>query len=440
MKFNLKKTIFFLTIFLLIIVIFSLSLKVSLVGFLILSSFYMYIIISFLIIYYTYPNIEDRPSFPKKVPTVAVITYGYNDFKPIIETVKSLKKLKYPIPFNIYVITDGTCSFLKKFKNVKLIPVDKKYFQKGRNIKAEIMNEGLKNITEENLFCVDGDTMANENALMEMTPFLQGKVASVNSLLVPQNTNSFFEKVQLFEYHINWGMSLRILSSMNSISIPVGGMFIIKNKVFRELNGYDVNNITEDRELGYRLLEKGYSIKFTSVAKSYTQTPSSLREWIKQRMRWSRGELATIYKHKHFLFNKKLGFFGTFTLPITFLLQTLGIAMAFGLIFNFFSRTFVSYYYLVIEFIKSGVFWITLPKFTYFYFPSTLLLVLVSTVFFMLYSINAFSLSNFKFKLKHLFPFIIFSTCYVFLIGFVYIVAIFLEMINYRLPIFKRET
>jgi len=434
----LLKTTFFLTVLLIIIVIFLISIKVSLVGFLVISAFYFYIVITFLFLYYYYPNIEKKIEFPKKVPTVAIITYAYNDFKPIEHTIKQLKKLKYPIPFIIYVVTDGTCKFLNKYKGVKLLPVSKKYFQKGRNIKAEIMNEGLKKIKEDNLFCLDGDTIVNPNALMEMTPFLKGKIAVVNTLLVPKNTKSLFERIQMFEYHINWGMALRVLSAMNSISIPVGGIFLMQNKIFKEINGYDIYNITEDREMGYRLLEKGYLIRYVSTAKSYTINPTNLKEWYRQRLRWSRGELTTIFKHKHFFFNKDLGTFGAFVLPFTFLLQTIGIAMIIGLIVNFFQKYFHSMWFLVIEAIRSGVFIFTFPKLMY--LPSTVYLVVFSTILFMIYALNAFSLSNYKFKVGDIIPFVMFTMFYVFLVGGVYIWSIVLEIINYPLPIFKRET
>ncbi|MDD3177971.1 MAG: hypothetical protein PHR26_00465, partial [Candidatus ainarchaeum sp.] len=99
----LKKSLFFFFIFSLIVGIFLVSLRVSMFGFLIISSFYLYLLITFLFVYYYYPNIEKKGDFPKKAPTVAVVTYAYNDFKPIEKTIKQLKKLKYPIPFTIYV-------------------------------------------------------------------------------------------------------------------------------------------------------------------------------------------------------------------------------------------------------------------------------------------------------------------------------------------------
>ncbi|MDD3975805.1 MAG: glycosyltransferase family 2 protein [Candidatus ainarchaeum sp.] len=434
----LKKSLFFFFIFSLIVGIFLVSLRVSMFGFLIISSFYLYLLITFLFVYYYYPNIEKKGDFPKKAPTVAVVTYAYNDFKPIEKTIKQLKKLKYPIPFTIYVLTDGTCKFLQKYKNVKLIPVSKDHFQKGRNIKAEIMNEGLKKINEENLFCLDGDTIVNPNALIEMTKLLKGKVAVVNTTLVPANTNNFLEKLQMFEYHINWGMAMRVLSALNSISIPVGGLFLIKNKVFRELDGYDIYNLTEDRELGYRLLEKGYIIRYVSKAKSYTINPNNIKEWYRQRLRWTRGELTTIFKHKHFFFNSKLGTFGSLVLPFTFILQTIGIAMAAGLILNFFRRYFHSMFFLILESIKQGVFIFRVPNL--FILPSTMYLAIFSIILFMIYALNAFGLSGFKFKVKDILPFCLFLLFYTFFVGGVYVWSIFLEIINYPSPVFKRKT
>jgi len=70
---------------------------------------------------------KEKPTLPKKLPSVAVVTYAFNNFKAVEPTVRRLSELNYPIPYNVYVVNDGTMGFLKKYKKVKLITLDNEY-------------------------------------------------------------------------------------------------------------------------------------------------------------------------------------------------------------------------------------------------------------------------------------------------------------------------
>jgi len=394
-----------------------------------MSFVFLYLIILIITIYFVYPDIAKERPFPKKAPTVGVVTYAYNNFYPVKRTVEYLIKLKYPIPFTVYVITDGTCTFLKKIKGVKQIIIDPKYFSKSKNTKAIIMNEGLKSVKEENIFCVDGDTITNDDALLKMTGFLdEENVAAVNGVLVPENRTNFWEKIQVIEYSLNWGIYLRILSAMNSINIPIGAMSLMKKKVFDELGGYSVDSFVEDKELGYRIIKAGYKIRCAETARGYTETPSNLRNWFNQRKRWSRGELATIYEHRDVLFNYKYSIFGLFVLPFTFFVQTIGVAFVFSYIFIYVKRLLIYLYFLIIEFIKNGVF--VIPKFTSFVLPSTIYIFVLSMIIFIIYALSAFKITRFTLSYKYIFPFIFFMLIYTYLLVSVYLISMILEFFN----------
>jgi peptidoglycan-N-acetylglucosamine deacetylase len=396
-----------------------------------MSFIFLYLIVLIVILYLFYPNIAKKRTFPKKTPTVAVITYAYNNFLPVKRTVLSLLKLKYPIPYKVYVITDGTCTFLKDIKGVRQIIIDKKYFRKAKNTKSIIMNEGLKYIKEENMFCVDGDTLPNKDVLLKMTGFLEEKnVVAVNGVLVPENRQKFWEKVQVVEYSLNWGIYLRILSVMNSINLPIGAMFLMKKKVFDQLGGYSIDNFVEDKELGYRIIKAGYKIRVCDSAYGFTETPSSFLGWFRQRKRWSRGELATIFEHRDILFNMKYSVFGLFVLPFTFFAQTVGVAFVFSYIFIYLKRQIIYLYFLISEFISNGIF--VLPKFTEFVLPSTIYIVILTLIIFITYAIFAFRITKFNLNYKFILPFIFFILIYMYLLVSIYLISIIQEFLGFR--------
>jgi peptidoglycan-N-acetylglucosamine deacetylase len=425
------KRLFFLVIFLFVFIFYYISINANFFIFLVMSFIFLYLVIMIIYVYFYFPNVAKERPFPKKAPSVAVITYAYNNFLPVKRTVLSLLNLKYPIKFKVYVITDGTCSFLNKIKGVKQIIIDKKYFKKSKNIKAIIMNEGLKSIKEENIFCVDGDTLVNSDVLMKLTGFLEEeKVVAVNGILVPENKKSFFEKVQVIEYSLNWGIYLRILSAMNSINIPIGAMFLMKKKVFDSLGGYCIDNFVEDKELGYRIIKAGYHIRCCETAHGFTETPKTFFSWFRQRKRWARGELATIYQHRDVLFNKKYNVFGLFILPFTFFVQTIGVAFIFSFVFIYLKRQIIYLYFFIIESINQGI--LILPKFESIVLPSTIYIFFLSIIVFIVYALSAFKITKFNLNYKYIFPLVFFLLIYTYLLVSVYLISMVLEFIGYE--------
>lgn len=395
----------------------------------IISIFGLFYAILFLLIFFFYPQTAKCNEKPKKYPNVAVVTYAFNNWEPIEKTVKELLKLKYPKPFKVYVITDGTCSFLEKYP-VELVKIDKKNFKNKLNVKATIMNIGLKKINAEYFFCVDGDTIPKKDAIIKMIPFLNDKdVVVVNGFLVPSNTNKLITKIQAIEYNFSWGLFQRITGALNSIFVAVGGMCLIQKKAFEEVGGYDETNVTEDREIIYRFRKKGYKIKFAEDSRGYTEVPETLGKLKKQRDRWFYGEIDTATKHRSFYFNKNFKTFGLFALPYSLFLQLLSISILFKIAHFAYNRYILFYYYFITEMIKQSYFVgisFTFPSFlpsaTFFW-----IIVFMVTIFFMFVG---FTLSDFKLDHTYFLAFFIFIFIYNIYLGVIYINALIQNLIG----------
>jgi glycosyltransferase XagB len=90
-----------------------------------------------------------------------------------------------------------------------------------------------------------------------------------------------------------------VLTGLHSISapIPLGGTsnhFLTAN--LRNLKGWDAFNVTEDCDLGMRLVKRGYK---TAVINSmtYEEANSNLANWLFQRTRWVKGYIQTYLVH-----------------------------------------------------------------------------------------------------------------------------------------------
>jgi cellulose synthase/poly-beta-1,6-N-acetylglucosamine synthase-like glycosyltransferase len=373
---------------------------------------------------------KEKPTLPKKLPSVAVVTYAFNNFKAVEPTVRRLSELNYPIPYNVYVVNDGTMGFLKKYKKVKLITLDKKYF--NNNIKATIMNIAFKKLKEDYILCTDGDTIPDKNALINLMGHMKGKVGAVIGYIVPNKANNLLEKIQVYEYALSFGLWARGLSGLDSMFVVVGALNLINRKRFLEVGGFDVNNITEDADLAYAFKKHGYSIRHTIKATATTDIPDTIKEFVRQRVRWYRGACYTWLKYKKMFFNHKVGLFGAFILPYFIFLNLLGISIFLKFIVVSVRRFIEYFYFYISEIISQGFIVFNFFNFNYFFIPPmtiAILLVFGITIFMTLIS---FSFMDMHIKLKDLPSFFVFILIYGFMITILYLWSITEEFIGIK--------
>jgi len=422
---------FFYLIIFLIILFFTFAIKLNVFFTIVIFLIFIYFVVCSILISHKYSDFAEPEPFPKKVPTVTVVTYAFNNFKPILETIDHIKKLEYPIPFDICVITDGTCDFLNKVKGVKQIKLPKEYFDKTKylNVKAKIMNEGLKQIHTDNVLSIDGDTIPSPDVLMKLTGTLKDNVGIVVAGLDVNNSNNFIEKVQQIEYKFSFSLPKVVLSSLNSLDLGCGGCNLMSKKLFDEVGGYDEENITEDKEIAYKLISAGYLVKFVPSAKASTIVPSTFKSFFKQRLRWMRGGFDVSIKYLSLLFDKSKKTFGLFVLPYSFGTLILTISLVFKVIYNVLKYVFVSLYYFLVNLFTYGYsfspidFSRVIPK--HFFIDSFFILLLISVIFSLYYIFLSFGHNDFKLTKGYLIPFIYF----IFIHGFVIIIICIVSII-----------
>lgn len=113
-----------------------------------------------------------------------------------------------------------------------------------------------------------------------------------------------------------------VLTGLQSIKapIPLGGTSNhFRKKDLYHLKGWDSFNVTEDCDLGIRLVKEGYR---TAIMDSYTheEANSDLKNWLNQRTRWIKGYIQTYLVHMRdyheFLKDWKEPHFATFQLIV----------------------------------------------------------------------------------------------------------------------------
>lgn len=166
--------------------------------------------------------------------------------------------------------------------------------------KPKALNYGLKKSTGD--FCViyDAEDIPEASQLKkvliafekagEKTKCIQAKLNFYNP---HQNV---LTRVFTAEYSLWFDLVLTGLQSINA-PIPLGGTSNhFHTKDLHHLKGWDAFNVTEDCDLGMRLVKMGYS---TAIVDSTTleEANSSMTNWFWQRTRWIKGYMQTYLVH-----------------------------------------------------------------------------------------------------------------------------------------------
>ncbi len=253
-----------------------------------------------------------------KPEPVSIIVPCYNESETIGDAIESLLNLNYPKNmFEIIVVDDKSTDnsaqivqrYTARYKNVKLI-VNKR----NSGGAAEPTNIGIKAAKYEYIAVADADSAPARDALIQMIWFLQNdeKTGAVTCSVLSKKPHTFMQKLQQIEYFII-GFNRRLLDFIDAVYVTPGPFALYRKKVLFKVGLFDNKNMTQDIEIVWRMRSFGYNARMCLSTEVYTNTPTRLRDWWKQRVRWNIGGTQCIMKYKSLIFRK--GMLGGFIIP-----------------------------------------------------------------------------------------------------------------------------
>jgi cellulose synthase/poly-beta-1,6-N-acetylglucosamine synthase-like glycosyltransferase len=271
-------------------------------------------------------QIVDKTQF--EFPSCTILIPAHNEEMVIGNTIEAMLKLEYPEGrLKIMVINDGSKdqtkkiveSYAKKDSRVVLFNVPEGMGGKG---KSRALNLGIQQVSSEVIAIYDADNTPDSKALHYLVASLVsdkelgaviGKFRTVNK---NKNLLTRFINIETLSFQ---SMLQAGRWQLHNIATLPGTNFVMWKWLVDELNGWDEEALTEDSELSIRIYELGYKIKFLPYAITYEQEPEKWSVWIKQRVRWVRGNnyvLAKFVKEIPNFKNKKLRFDLLYTLAL----------------------------------------------------------------------------------------------------------------------------
>jgi len=264
----------------------------------------------------------------ENIPLVSIIVPAYNEEVNAVNSLQNLLNCRYE-NFNILFVDDGSkdCTFERvqnAFSNHPKVTI----LGKANGGKASALNFGIAETDADYVVCIDADTKLKPDAVgllmkhfLETEPGRQGKIGAVAGNVKVGNEVNLITRWQSIEYITSQNFDRKAFANVNAVTVVPGAIGAFRKQVLAEAGGFTTDTLAEDCDLTIRILRLGYIVANENGAIAMTEAPESIRQFLKQRFRWSFGVMQTFWKHRDVLFNRHLKALGFIALPNILLFQ-----------------------------------------------------------------------------------------------------------------------
>ena len=257
-----------------------------------------------------------------KMPLVSIIVPAYNEEVNAVRTVNSLLLQDYPNLQVVFVDDGSKDSTYKIVDNAFKDTTNVKVYTKENGGKASALNVGIAKADSEFVVCIDADTQLKTDAISKlMQKFTSEKIAAVAGNVKVGNEINMITKWQSIEYITSQNFDRRAFDLLDCITVVPGAIGAFRKAAVIEAGGLTTDTLAEDCDLTMRLHRIGYEVRNCTDAISYTEAPETMKQFMKQRFRWSFGVIQCFWKHRDALFNPKYKNYGMVAMPNILIFQ-----------------------------------------------------------------------------------------------------------------------
>lgn len=337
-----------------------------LVYFVALNSFYALLLLLSFPELWTHFQLADDEYFTRvlssdALPPISVLVPAYNEEVSIAASVLSFLTLEYP-RHEVVLVNDGskdrTMETLVQAYDLYEVPpaiprtiatanVRAVYrsrthskllvLDKDNGGKADSLNAAINAARFPYVIACDADTLIEPDALLRLArPFLLGRdIAAIGGTIRVVNAcKVVMGRVVEARVDSRWLPGCQTVEYLRAFLFGrlgwnrIGGNLVISGafglfarKYLLAIGGYETGNVTEDMDLAVRLhvyLREHHiqaSMPFIPDPVAWTEVPASRTILHRQRERWHRGLIGTVWERRRMLFNPRYGAVGMVSLP-----------------------------------------------------------------------------------------------------------------------------
>lgn len=250
-----------------------------------------------------------RRSWEHQLPGITVLVAAYNEEESILATLTSLDKQEYPAPLQVIVINDGsTDATMARLDSVSYPWLQVLNLTTNAG-KANALNQGLKLARHSLTITLDGDSYLYRHALRHLVDrFLSdppNTAAVAGAVLLRNSRLNLVTRIQEWDYFHGIAAIKRLQSLFQGTLVAQGAFSLYRSDVLREVGGWP-ECVGEDIVLTWAILNAGHRVGYCEDAITFTNAPTTFKQFIRQRQRWSRGLIEAFKAHGSLLFRARM--------------------------------------------------------------------------------------------------------------------------------------
>jgi len=271
------------------------------------------------------------------LPTFSVVVPAKNEESVLSRLLDALLHQNYPKgKFEVILVEDGstdaTLGICERYASANQERVRLVHGGSSSG-KPSALNRALT-VSKGDIVCVfDADNVPEQDALLnaaghfrdKSVAALQGRVQMLNSEVNMLTKFVSYEEAAWCEGYLNGKDALGLFVHLR------GSCQFMRRSVLESLGGWSDRHLSEDMEISARLTERGCRIKYASDVCSWQESPESLVQMFRQRIRWYRGSMEVALKYGRLIrkpsfrtLDAEATLLGPFVLIVSFLSYLLG--------------------------------------------------------------------------------------------------------------------
>lgn len=264
------------------------------------------------------PHVSDQD-----FPDIDILIATHNEDSTLLtKTINSAKRMKYPDPSRVHIFLADDNERPEIEALAAKFSIGYLGVKNNQHAKSGNLNYALANTHSPLVATFDADMIPYADFLMETVPYFidnQNRIQKNNENIKPlglvQTPQSFYN-ADLFQFNLFsegdipneqdfFSREVNVYNSAHGAAIYTGSNTVISRQAIVDAGGFPTNTITEDFQLGAQINMASYQNISTLEPMASGLTPTDIPSILKQRIRWGRGVVQSIYNIRAFT-NSKL--------------------------------------------------------------------------------------------------------------------------------------
>jgi biofilm PGA synthesis N-glycosyltransferase PgaC len=237
-------------------------------------------------------------------PGISILVAAYNEEDSIADTLKSIAQQRYPGAFEVMVIDDGSRDATAAVVEANPYPWLRLLRQPRNMGKSAALNRGLAEAKYDYVVTLDADSYLFGEALPRLVERYFSDPATTRavagSMLVRNSRKNWITRAQEWDYFHGISAIKRVQSLFQGTMVAQGAFSMYDRDALRQVGGW-ADCVGEDIVLTWAFLVRGWRVGHAEDACCFTNVPDNLRQFVRQRQRWSRGMLEAFRQHARIL-------------------------------------------------------------------------------------------------------------------------------------------